>query len=62
MHAEAFRALRTLGFREGEVRGALERVRTVGDSSTEQVLREALAVLTAARQARIQNASAPPAS
>jgi RuvA, C-terminal domain len=49
---EAFRALRALGFRESEVRHALERVRTnphVGAASTEAVLRQALAVLTAGR-------------
>jgi hypothetical protein len=48
-HENAFAALRWMGFREKETRRALERVRatnrvTVDD--TEQVLREALAVLT----------------
>jgi hypothetical protein len=49
VHAQAFRALRALGFREGEVRRALDRVRTRssgGDVSTERVLREALATLS----------------
>ena len=48
MHAEAFRALRGLGFREGEARAALERVRSkshVGDRSIPGVIREALRVL-----------------
>jgi transposase len=50
---EAFRALRALGFRESEVRHALNRVRTtahVGEATTETVLRQALAVLTAAKK------------
>jgi hypothetical protein len=52
-HAEAFRALRGLGFREGEVRSALDRVRTGShpDASVESVLREALVVLTPWRRA-----------
>jgi hypothetical protein len=61
-HEEAFRALRALGFREREARRALEQVRTnthVGDAGTERVLREALAVLTAARQTRVLAPSTP---
>jgi hypothetical protein len=49
-YTQAFRALRTLGFREGEVRRALERLRAkppAGEISTERLLREALAVLSA---------------
>ena len=43
-HAQAFRALRHLGFRESETRAALDRVRSthVGDASTEDVIRAAL--------------------
>jgi len=47
-HTEAFRALRSLGFRESEAHRALHRVRAtlpVGDTSTKQILRAALAVL-----------------
>jgi RuvA, C-terminal domain len=47
---EAFRALRSLGFREGQSRAALARVRTKATSTTRgtvQVIRDALAVLTA---------------
>ena len=47
-HMQAFRARRSLGFRESEAHRALERVRAtapVGDASTEQILRAALAVL-----------------
>jgi hypothetical protein len=47
--AEAFRALRALGFREGEGRRALERVRSrsfEGEVTTERVLREALVTLS----------------
>jgi hypothetical protein len=47
-HTQAFRALRALGFREGEAHRALERVRAtspVGNASTEQVLRAALAAM-----------------
>jgi hypothetical protein len=50
---EAFRALRSLGFREGESRAALARVRSAATSaqdSTEQVIRMALIKLTAAPQ------------
>jgi Holliday junction resolvasome RuvABC DNA-binding subunit len=46
---KAFQALRTLGFREGETRRALAEVQERGgatQSSTEQVIRRALAVLT----------------
>jgi hypothetical protein len=52
-HAEAFRALRGLGFREGEVRGALDRVLWDGSGQApmEQVLRDALSVLTERRPA-----------
>jgi hypothetical protein len=45
---QAFLALRSLGFREGEARSALDRVRAdphVGDSSVETILRQALAFL-----------------
>jgi RuvA, C-terminal domain len=48
MHGEAFRALRGLGFREGEARTALERVRSrphVGDRTIPGVIREALSFL-----------------
>jgi hypothetical protein len=47
-HTQAFRALRALGFREREAHRALERVRDtahVGEASTEQILRAALALL-----------------
>jgi Holliday junction resolvasome RuvABC DNA-binding subunit len=51
-HLQAFHGLRSLGFREGETRRALERVRTnplqSGDASMEGILRAALSVLTAA--------------
>jgi hypothetical protein len=50
--AEAFQGLRGLGFREMEVRSALERVRANGDgreTSTALVLREALRLLGADR-------------
>jgi hypothetical protein len=46
---QAFRALRGLGFREGEARNALERVRVrphVGEASVEGVIRAALGVLS----------------
>jgi hypothetical protein len=48
MLGEAFRALRGLGFREGEARTALERVRTkphVGDGTIPAMIREALSFL-----------------
>jgi Holliday junction resolvasome RuvABC DNA-binding subunit len=46
-NVQAFRALRTLGFREDETRRALERVRAGGvDGDMESVLRAALGVLT----------------
>jgi hypothetical protein len=48
-HAQAFRALRGLGFRECEARAALERVREkphVGVATTEGVIRAALGVLS----------------
>jgi hypothetical protein len=51
-HAQAFRALRALGFREGETHRALAQVRAdahVGNANTERVLRAALRVLTDAR-------------
>ena len=60
---EAFRALRSLGFREGESRAALTRVRTDPSSAhgnIEQVLRQALALLTA--NARIRSAVPAPAA
>jgi hypothetical protein len=46
-HEEAFRALRSLGFRERETRSALQRIRERASDqmSTENVLRMALAVL-----------------
>jgi hypothetical protein len=50
--AEAFQGLRGLGFREIEVRRALERIRAVHDrreTSTESVLREALRLLGGGR-------------
>jgi hypothetical protein len=56
---EAFRALRSLGFREGESRAALAQVRAdvkSTEADTEHVIRSALAVLTAAP--RIQNLAA----
>jgi hypothetical protein len=51
-YAQAFRALRSLGFREDETRKALEHVRGnthVGDRTTEAVLRAALGVLSSNR-------------
>jgi hypothetical protein len=48
---QAFHALRRLGFREGDARRALDRVRRAGTSTSEdaaQVVRAALQVLTAA--------------
>jgi hypothetical protein len=45
---QAFLGLRSLGFREGEARSALERVRAsahVGEVSIESILRHALALL-----------------
>jgi len=52
-HAQAFRALRNLGFRESETRAALDRVRSthVGEASTGDVIRAALRDLSSARQA-----------
>ncbi len=49
LQTKAFEALRTLGFREGEVRRALDRVREVTRSAltVQEILRAALAVLTA---------------
>jgi hypothetical protein len=52
-HAQAFRALRALGFREEETHRALALVRAdsqVGNANTECVLRAALRVLTDARR------------
>jgi hypothetical protein len=55
-HEAAFRALRALGFREGEARMALERVRRethLGENaSTEEVLRHALTLLAPTSRAR----------
>jgi hypothetical protein len=54
-HTQAFRALRALGFREGETRRALEQVRAdthVGNANTEGVLRAALNVLSDTRRIR----------
>jgi hypothetical protein len=50
MHEEAFRALRSLGFRESETRRGLERVRASahgGDASVPSIVRQVLAVLAA---------------
>ena len=62
--ATAFRALRSLGFRENEARRALERIDThVGhDSSAEAVLRQALAVLTQASHPENRRSSGPKAA
>jgi len=51
VHAQAFRALRNLGFRESETRVALERVRAthVGDSSMGEVVRAAHTLLSGAQ-------------
>ncbi|MEO8178518.1 MAG: HNH endonuclease [Deltaproteobacteria bacterium] len=52
---KTYSALRTLGFREAEVRAVLEKLRGQGDlrdASTEQLLRAALACLTRPRSAR----------
>jgi hypothetical protein len=52
-HTQAFRALRALGFREGEARRALAQVRAdahVTNANTERVLRAALRVLTDTRR------------
>ena len=60
---EAFLALRSLGFRERESRGALARVRTDASSAhagTEQVIRRALAALTANGRGQGAEAAAPP--
>jgi hypothetical protein len=49
-YTNAFHALRSLGFREGEVRRALDRIRAKalqGEVNTERLLREALAALSA---------------
>jgi hypothetical protein len=48
VHEEAFRALRSLGFRERETRSALERIRGAFSEplSTEKVLRQALLALS----------------
>jgi Holliday junction resolvasome RuvABC DNA-binding subunit len=46
---QAFRALRSLGFREGEARAALTRVRNdvrLVNGTTEQLLRAALVAMT----------------
>ena len=50
-HAQAFIALRKLGFRESEVRRALERTRTeprLEPATPEQLVRAALCLLTPA--------------
>jgi hypothetical protein len=62
--ATAFRALRSLGFRENEARRAIERVRThVGaDDSAESVLRRALAELTPPAPSGSANAFGPKAA
>ena len=62
-HARAFQALRSLGFRESEVRAALDRLRTathVGEPSTERVIREALGILSSARPTKNYQASPSP--
>jgi hypothetical protein len=62
---EAFRALRSLGFREGESRAALTRVRTEPSSThgnIEQVLRKALALLTSNTRTRPSDAAATSAT
>jgi hypothetical protein len=58
-HGEAFRALRNLGVREAETRTALDRIRTthVGDSSTGEVIRAALAILSGSGRKRIMGPS-----
>ncbi len=59
-YEQAFHALRSLGFREGEARGALERVRAcahVGEASVEGILRQALVLLATDREARAPQAS-----
>ena len=50
-HTEAFQALRGLGFREGEIRSALGRLRSDGklEVGMDGVLRQALAILTGPR-------------
>ena len=53
-HAQAFAALRGLGFREGEIRGVLSELSETSDgrtANTEHLLRAALAKLTSSRQA-----------
>jgi len=53
VHEEAFRALRSLGFRESEARRGLERVRVsahAGDANVPNIVRQVLAVLAADRQ------------
>jgi hypothetical protein len=55
-HAEAFRALRGLGFREGEARQALKQVRTsthVG-ARMEEIIRAALGVLATPRLMKVR--------
>ena len=54
MQLDAFRALRGLGFREGEVKMALEKVRACEerDTTIQNVLRRALVVLADARDNR----------
>jgi Holliday junction resolvasome RuvABC DNA-binding subunit len=48
LRAKVFSALRNMGFREGEVRTAMEQARSDGDFA--QVLKEALARLRPARR------------
>jgi hypothetical protein len=54
MHLDAFRALRGLGFREGEAKMALEKVRAgePHETTIQNVLRQALVVLADARDSR----------
>jgi len=54
VYEEAFSGLRRLGFREGDVRAALDRVRgggSLANAAVEHVLRAALATLTAPARA-----------
>ncbi len=63
LQEQSFRALRSLGFREAEARGALERVRKDalrGSATIENILRQALALLATDRQARVTAPTARP--
>jgi len=55
-YEQAFLALRSLGFREGEARKALDHTRAnacMGDANVETILRQALASLAPSREARM---------